>query len=71
VDPQGAQQEEFSRAMQAADRAGSIATDGVRSIIDAVQTTTLEADAQLAPVLGASPPDGSRPEMAERRALVP
>ncbi len=40
----GAQQEELSRAVEAADRAGSIVTDHVRSIIDAAQARAGEIE---------------------------
>ncbi len=48
MNPQGTQQDELSRAVEAAERAGSIVTDHVRSIIDAAQTraTEIERSAQ-------------------------
>lgn len=44
VNPQGTQQDDLSRAVEAADRAGSIVTDHVRSIIDAAQTRAAEIE---------------------------
>jgi len=44
VNSHGAQQEELSRAVEAADRAGSIVTDHVRSIIDAAQARAGEIE---------------------------
>ena len=48
ADPQGMQQDELSRAVEAAERAGSIVSEHVRSIIDAAQTraTEIERNAQ-------------------------
>lgn len=44
ADPQGTSQDELSRAVEAAERAGSIVTDHVRSIIDAAQTRAAEIE---------------------------
>ncbi len=44
MNPQGVQQDELSRAVEAADRAGSIVTDHVRSIIDAAQVRAAEIE---------------------------
>lgn len=44
ADPQSMDQEELSRAVEAADRAGSIVTEHVRSIIDAAQTRAAEIE---------------------------
>ena len=41
---QGTQQDDLSRAVEAAERAGSIVTDHVRSIIDAAQTRAAEIE---------------------------
>lgn len=41
---QGNQQDELSRAVEAAERAGSIVTDHVRSIIDAAETRAQETE---------------------------
>lgn len=44
AETQDVQQDELSRAVEAADRAGSIVTDHVRSIIDAAQTRAAEIE---------------------------
>lgn len=44
MNTQGAQQDDLSRAVEAAERAGSIVTDHVRSIIDAAQTRAGEIE---------------------------
>ena len=44
MNTQGAHQDELSRAVEAADRAGSIVTDHVRSIIDAAQVRAAEIE---------------------------
>ena len=44
ADVQGMDQEELTRAVEAADRAGSIVTEHVRSIIDAAQQRAAEID---------------------------
>lgn len=43
MDPQ-AEQDDLSRAVEAAERAGSIVTDHVRSIIDAAETRATEIE---------------------------
>lgn len=44
AETQDVHQDELSRAVEAADRAGSIVTDHVRSIIDAAQTRAAEIE---------------------------
>lgn len=44
ADPQRIDQDELTRAVEAADRAGSIVTEHVRSIIDAAETRAAEID---------------------------
>ena len=44
IDRPGNEQDELTRAVEAADRAGSIVTDHVRSIIDAAQTRAAEIE---------------------------
>jgi cell division septum initiation protein DivIVA len=44
ADPQSTDQDELSRAVEAADRAGSIVSEHVRSIIDAAQTRAAEIE---------------------------
>ena len=44
AEPQGVQQDELSRAVEAAERAGSIVSDHVRSIIGAAQTRAAEIE---------------------------
>lgn len=44
ADSQGMQQDELTRAVEAADRAGSIVTEHVRSIIDAAQSRAAEIE---------------------------
>ena len=43
ADPQSMDHDELTRAVEAADRAGSIVTEHVRSIIDAAQAKAVEA----------------------------
>lgn len=44
VDPQGTRQDDLSRAIEASERAGSIVSDHVRSIIDAAQSRATEIE---------------------------